>query len=357
MPVAADDPASLPAAGRGSPEHAEAPISVQERPQWALLHAGLASDGPTDRQKCPSEAESTRSGDFCRSVRTPPPDTCPVRRRRTALAALAAAALAAALAGCAAPAAPTTPVEPPPLTGTFGQSRSQVEPRLAGATLTLAEGAAPVRVTALQLLVPGFTPAGATAKDTRFEAGRAIALPAPYGEPECAADTAGRPVEAVVTVAGADEPVRVVLDDPSDRAGGLRERECAAQRVAQLAPLAWQEAWTTAGTGPDLVSVGRLDVGPVTGDAPVTVEALGTTTLFGYEAALPVTVAPGERATVEVRLVPARCDPHAVAEDKQGFAPPVALRVGDEELTARAWVPLAQRQVALDALSARCAWP
>ncbi|CAA9413885.1 MAG: hypothetical protein AVDCRST_MAG35-1594, partial [uncultured Quadrisphaera sp.] len=270
-------------------------------------------------------------------------------RRWTAALALAA------LAGCAAPPAPAPAAEPPALSGAFGQSRSQLEPRLAKATLTLAEGAAPVEVTALQLLVPGFTPAAPTAKDSRFTPGRTIALPAPYGEPDCAADPAGAPVEAVLTVRGAPEPVRLALDDPSDRAGGLHERECAAARVAELAPLAWQEGWATAGAGPDLVSVGRLDVGPVTGDAPVTVEALGTTTLFGYEAALPVTVAPGERATLEVRLVPARCDPHAVAEDKQGFAPPVDLRVGDEALSARAWVPLEQRRVALDALTARCA--
>lgn len=282
---------------------------------------------------------------------TPRPDTGPVRRRWTA-----AAALAAALAGCAAPTEPTAPpAEPPALTGAFGQSRSQLEPRLAKATLTLAEGAAPVEVTALQLVVPGFTPAAPTAKDTRFEPGRTIALPAPYGEPDCAADPTGTTVEALLTVRGAAEPVRLALDDPSDRAGGLHERECAAARVAEIAPLAWQEGWTTAGAGPDLVSVGRLDVGPVTGDEPVTVEALGTTTLFGYEAALPVTVAPGESATLEVRLVPARCDPHAVAEDKQGFAPPVDLLVGEEVLSARAWVPLEQRRVALDALTARCA--
>ncbi len=256
-----------------------------------------------------------------------------------------------ALAGCAPSPSPADP--PPLLTGELRQDRSQVEERAATAVLTAPEGAAPVEVTGLRLLLPGYSGASRSEQSTLFEPGRTVALRSGYGDPDCAQGADG-PVEALLDVEGAPAPVRVVLADPAGRAPALHERECAARRATALAPLAWAPAWRTEGAGADLVSVGPLQVGPVTAGQPVTVETISSTTLFAYAAPLPLVLAPGESATLEVRLTPARCDLHAVAEDKQGFAPRVTLRVGGEVLTAPAWVPREQRQVPTGALLQRC---
>ncbi len=260
------------------------------------------------------------------------------------------------LLGAAACTEDPVPVPAPPLTGVFEQGRSQVEERTAKAVITVPEGADPVEVTGLELLLPGFTGPGAKARTTTLEPGRTVALEGAYGEATCAGDPQRQQVQVRIAVAGREDPVLVTLDDPDARAGRILQRECAAQRVAALAPLTWQPGWTTRGTGGDLVAVGHLDVGPVTGTEPVTVEGIGATPLFSYAAtAAPLTVAPGERASVAVHVTPTRCDPHAVAEDKLGFAPTVTLRVGQEVLTAAVWVPREQRAVPLAALAERCA--
>ena len=86
----------------------------------------------------------------------------------------------------------------------------------------------------------------------------------------------------------------------------------------------------------------------------MTVEGLDPTARFSFDVAGPVVVAPGESATLDVRVTPLGCDPLAATDEPTGFAPRLRLRVGGEELTTPVRVPGERRQVLRDVVVERC---
>jgi len=83
--------------------------------------------------------------------------------------------------------------------------------------------------------------------------------------------------------------------------------------------------------GLDLVAVGTGSVG-----ADAVIQSIGGTVLLsvvdgdgqrGSSIPMGARVSPGERTVVPVTVAPARCDPHAIAEDKQGTRFPVTVRL------------------------------
>ncbi|MER3393541.1 MAG: hypothetical protein RIA38_01045 [Microcella pacifica] len=83
--------------------------------------------------------------------------------------------------------------------------------------------------------------------------------------------------------------------------------------------------------GLDLVAVGTGAPGAV-----AVIESIGGTVLLSFVDAdgqrgpsIPIDarVSPGARVTVPMAVAPARCDPHAIAEDKQGTRFPVTVRL------------------------------
>ena len=267
---------------------------------------------------------------------------------------------AVALAGCStagpAPSAPPAPDPPPAVSGAFQQNRSQIESGGVSVLLSVPDGAPPLAVGEMSVLLPGFAPGPARRQDYTVGGGQTVALPAVPGRATCAhLARTDRPV-AVISVPGRSEPVRVRLSDEDGQLRQVAARECEAARARALVPAVWLPGWTTEGSGADLVAVGTLSLGPVTGRSRATVVGLGSTPLFDYEVeGAPLVLASGERADAAVRLRVARCDAHAVAEDKVGFGPLLTVRGGGGDLRGRVWVAADQRAAPLAALEQRCA--
>ena len=204
---------------------------------------------------------------------------------------------------------------------------------------------------------------------TTIAAGRSVDLPVALPEARCDDE----PPEAVATIDfvlpdGARGRARIPADDPSERMPRLAVEDCLGQAAAAYATL-------SATTPPRLEQLGgalvaRLDlrVEPVEGDrdgALLIEEARGTVLLAladpvdGSAAAsqrVALTVdGRSQTSAVTLTLVPARCDPHAVAEDKRGTVFP--LRVGVDGASGTIYVAAdAEVKAALfDFVRAACA--
>lgn len=138
-----------------------------------------------------------------------------------------------------------------------------------------------------------------------------------------------------------DAAVERSLPDGLDVIGPLHERECLAARVTDAAALSFASFEPSPpGVPASLV----LSVEP-SGDGSVEFRGIQTTNLLTFEGTagdtylLGLEISPSSEATtVALPLVPFRCDPHAVQEDKRGtvFTLEIALdgEPGEIELAA-----------------------
>jgi len=174
--------------------------------------------------------------------------------------------------------------------------------------------------------------------------------------PEMACDTADAASTVELTFIDGDSEVVRTAPLP-DRLGflpPLYERECRAQALADAATVTFASfAPSPPGVPADLA----LEIVP-TGDGAARIVAIQSTNLLTYAGMvagsfpIDVTVAPGDTATTTVALplVPLRCDPHAVQEDKRGTVfnleieldgqPGLVQVVADEDMRGRilTWV-------------------
>jgi hypothetical protein len=252
---------------------------------------------------------------------------------RRSLGAVGVVLLVAAI-GCSAPdesptpsraatsAAATSAENPPPpglagvadepaagLTGSLLQFRRDVPARRLEVRLTasndglVAEG--------LQLMSPGLTVAPAAPRGAVLRAGAALDLPVVAGASDCTVDAG--PPRAVVRLSdatGAHREVAVPLDDDG-LAERLHEADCFEQ--ALRAQVAVDLVGVDEVSGPALQATVRMR--RVGGSDPVRVTATASNTVYSITAAGPLPTLGGRSAvTFQLRLVPARCDVHALGE-------------------------------------------
>lgn len=171
-------------------------------------------------------------------------------------------------------------------------------------------------------------------------------VPAQLPPPACAAPaTASSQASARVSVSAAgQQPATLTLQAP-DPFGVLPRNNtelCLAADAAKVAGLSLDPQLEVAADG--RTAVVRLRVSPrqtVPGETPsLTLHSVGGTPLLAEAGPGPgaepwprnVTVRTGEPGTVlALRVRPARCDPHAVAEDKVGTMLPLTVAVGSRE--------------------------
>jgi hypothetical protein len=181
---------------------------------------------------------------------------------------------------------------------------------------------------------------------TRVLAGRTSTVPAggevdirvQLPEVECSAPVAAAAqptVELAFLADGVEGTARVAAADPLGFLAPLHERECRAVALAEAATLAFT-GFTPAPPGQPATL--RLTVTP-TGRGKATVVAVQATNLLDFGQAtvdgafpldLPVVSGDTEPTVVDIPILPSRCDPHAVQEDKRGTIFDVRLSLDGE---------------------------
>lgn len=134
---------------------------------------------------------------------------------------------------------------------------------------------------------------------------------------------------------GAAVPALLVPSDPYDTMTRIADRDCLAQSAAAAAAIVLPERLRVSGAGTDARAVIDVRVEPAaSGDASIEIDRVLGTTLIGSESggAWPVGLefAAGDApATIELPVRPARCDAHAIADDKRGTILPFELATSD----------------------------
>lgn len=305
----------------------------------------------------------------------------PARARRW-LAIVVVTALAAAvpvLSACTAP-EPREAVEPLPITVEVNQSRDQYGKQAIQLLLTNVSGR-PLTVAAAQLASPLFSGGiqwEPTGGGLELPPGQPKSLPARLPAPVCGRQSTPR--QSTPPQPFTQPPVATVRYS-EDRQGGAREVAPVAVDPFGVLERNYVELCLAAASAAvaDIVLDRRLEVAPdsrtavvrlvVTpkeidgtglGAGSLTIASIGGTTLIAEPADGPwprnVRILRGApRTELRLRIRPARCDPHAIAEDKVGTLLPLHVSVGDREgqLRIPAGTPL--RGLIYDFVTSACA--
>jgi len=260
------------------------------------------------------------------------------RRSRLLPMAMLVVLLASPLTSCAS-APPALDRLPDGVTVGVQQNRSDQAPRRL--QIVIGNGSDAELVVTGARLDSGWFAASASTEDrrVRIPAGRTVGLPVALPDSDCT----GKPGATVLVefeTADGDGRVAVEPEDRFDRLPALHAEDCLAESVAATVELSLAAEPVVASVGGAEVATLRLSVRPTGEGGPVTIVSVAGTTLLSPAdpvtgarldtAPLDVTVRPGDAAThIDLALVPARCDAHAIAEDKVGTLLPLEVSAAD----------------------------
>lgn len=232
----------------------------------------------------------------------------PARRAALALG------MAAVLAGCVA----APPSLPAGVTALVVQQRSDVAERMAELRLHNGSDAA-LAFTAVRIDDSRFASAVDIEREVRLEPGATTELR--FALPDALCD--GGEVRRILTVTRTDGAELVAeLSDAEDFTLGLHERECLLADIERTASLAWTGF---AASAPGEAASATFTITPAGSGESVMLVGIRSTNLVRFAPRngerWPLDLALDARTepiSLEVPLVPQRCDPHVVQEDKRG---------------------------------------
>ncbi len=247
-------------------------------------------------------------------------------------AALGASALLVACAGCTA----GDDVSDPPegLDVVVFQHRLDYVPRVLEVRLENA-GASTLEVTEVAFVSDRFVDAAVDPDGVTLTPGRAVALRIPLPESVCDGLEAAPPVVEVTWAS--DDGSRTARLPAVDEQGVLdriNDEDCLADAIAGVARFSMPDALRTEGAGAGQRAWIDVSVEPAGGERMLRIGDVRATTLLN---AADGTIWPldlevrgdDEPSTIPLEIAPARCDPHAIAEDKRGTILPFEVAVGD----------------------------
>lgn len=250
-----------------------------------------------------------------------------------------------ALAGCTGgPAAEPTPTPSPipadvlaGLSVEVRQARSDWALRVVQLRVTNA-GPGDVTVSEARLSTPDDEGVATSDRERPVRAGVDRDVSVALGTPVCdeAASGTARAELDLVDDAGGRSTLVVEPSDPQGHLARIHGEDCAAAAVARGATLTLADAITTQDAGGTLAASVQLGVVPVADGPRVEITQVDGTVLLapvGGATSWPADVdtADGASRMIPLLLVPSRCDPHAVAEDKRGTFFGVHARVDGVE--------------------------
>lgn len=257
--------------------------------------------------------------------------------RSAAASGLALMLAGLALTGCAGAAEPA-PTLPAGVTVELVQLRADVAPRQAQVHVTNGSDAAitigDVRVEDARFEGPATRVlAGRT---STVPAGRSVDVRVQLPAVDCTAPKDAVP-EVVLELVGDDGSGEVTASasDPLGFVAPLHVRECRREQLADAVTVAFTGFRASAPGAPAAL---ELTISPTGGGAATIVgvqrtnllDFAGATVAGAYPLDLAIEAGSAERFVVELPLVPFRCDPHAVQEDKRGTIFDVRVELGGE---------------------------
>ncbi len=256
---------------------------------------------------------------------------------------------------------------------TIGQSRSDWAARIVQVTVTNA-GAEDVDVTGAVLTSSLFAGEAVAERERRVPAGTTRSLSVALGEPVCEpaapSDPLGRAALTLADDAGRTSTLTITADDPRGHLARIHGEDCAARAVAAGARLTVADRLDTTESGGRLVGTLTVDLTPQPDGPSVQVTQIDGTVLLGplggasWSTPALTTAGDGAGATPDgprsaaLSFLPARCDAHAVAEDKRGTYLGVHATVdGVAQPVFYLGVPDDVRGAVHEYMGTACGWP
>jgi hypothetical protein len=213
---------------------------------------------------------------------------------------------------------------------------------------------------------PGFSGSADWSRGTTVRPGTTVDLRAPVPEVECdnGADVP-KPTAKLSFVDGDSRGTATApVDDPLSTLDRLRTAGCTTKQVDRLVTVSVGVP-VVEGEGRHSVAAVELTFTPTGEDGRVDVSSMSSTPLLRPDPAthqdaddwpLHVTVdSASGSVTAEIRVVPARCDAHAIADDKVGTVLDLAVRLSDGSTGEyRLLPPEGVREALLDYVRAAC---
>lgn len=176
-------------------------------------------------------------------------------------------------------------------------------------------------------------------KPLQLAPGETIDVRLDLSESVCDVEVGRATVVADVSTADATAGTAVTLtpDDPFDTLARINAAECLGEAVAEVATFTMPEHLTSTGSGSERRAFIDVLVEPAaSGSDSLHVERVYGTTLLnaeeGNDWTLGIDVAPGDAPfTLSLPVRPARCDAHAIADDKRGTILPFSIAAGDHK--------------------------
>jgi hypothetical protein len=248
-------------------------------------------------------------------------------------------ALAAALAtagGAFVACSSSTESLPPPdgLTVSIKQGRLDV---VAGRLVVRFEntGDVPVTITGFDVRTPTFARQLERSEPVSLDARDAVDVRLDLPASDCAAEPGKVLVALEHRSAAGSGSGELVADDPFDTVARVNAADCLAESVAEVAAIVMPEHLRSTGTGAERRAFIDVEILPeASGETSMRIERVYGTTLLNAEGGIDWTlgtdVAAGDPPfTLSLPVRPARCDAHAIADDKRGTILPFEVSASD----------------------------
>lgn len=200
-------------------------------------------------------------------------------------------------------------------------------------------GTEPIQLVEARLRTAQFADDAVWTRGTTLDPGRTVSLRAPLAEPVCPVPAAITPAVSVsyLDAAGATRTETVTPTQSTDVLALIQVDDCIAALTAEVADLRVSDslAWTPGAKQPALLqltatSTGKGSLEILEARSTILLQLVDTTGVRAMTVPLDLSVeADSGEQSITLQLVPARCDPHAIAEDKRGTIMVLAVRLQD----------------------------
>lgn len=249
----------------------------------------------------------------------------------------------------------------------FRQNRDQYATGAAVVRITN-RGVADLAITDVEVGGPAFTATTSRDRRSTVPAGQIRDLAVVVPPVDCGAEDAAPTLDVVLLLDDGSSIAAADVADPTDALPRIRSAVCTGEAVGRIAEVTAEPAVRLEGSGATTVAVLTIRVEPTGTAGRLELVTLRSTVLLqpaptadgassSEDWPLGLVVdATGDPRSIELRVVPTRCDPHALAEDKVGTLFPLVVRI-DDGPEAVMTLPLAldTADALKDAVRERCA--